>query len=335
MNNEIIIYSLENGEVDIEITLQDETMWLNLNQIAELFNKDKSVISRHISNIFAENELSENSTVAYFAIVQNEGKRKITRNVKYYNLDVIISVGYRVKSVIATKFRIWATNKLKEYIIKGFVIDDKRLKNPTIKDSSIPDYFDELLEKIRDIRASERRMYLRVKEIFSMAVDYNISWNDTTSFFKIIQNKLHYAVTGMTAAEIINKRADADRKNMGLTSWNKGDIRKTDVIIAKNYLLENEINELNRIVTMWLDYAEDQAKRKKKIFLKDWEEKLIQFLEFNERDVLTNSGLISKEKAEKKAITEFEKFSIKRREIKERDGQKDYINELNKLLDKK
>jgi len=211
---------------NLEVKLMRETVWLNLNQMAMLFEKDKSVISRHLRNVFDTSELDKESTVAFFATVQKEGDRTIERNIEYFNLDAIISVGYRIKSHVATRFRIWATQRLKEYIIKGFVMDDVRLKNPPAADSSLPDYFDEMLERIRDIRASERRMYLRVKEIFAMAGDYDPSEPETNKFFSIIQNKLHFAATGTTAAELIRKRADYSLPNMGLTSWKADEVCK-------------------------------------------------------------------------------------------------------------
>jgi hypothetical protein len=255
----------------------------------------------------------------------------VHRNLDFYNLDMIISVGYRVKSLIATRFRIWATGRLKEYIIKGFVMDDERLKNPPVAGSSVPDYFDEMLERIRDIRASERRMYLRVREIFALAADYEPSQAETAKFFSIIQNKLHYAATGMTAAELIKSRVDQLLPNMGLTNWKGDEVRKTDVTIAKNYLQEDEINELNRIVVMWLDFAEDQARRRKQIFLKDWEQKLDEFLRFNERQVLPDAGKVGKREAGDFARREYERFSDRRREYKEAIGEAETIKQLEEV----
>ncbi len=324
-HSELLIYQTGTGQPRIEVRLQDETVWLSLNQMAELFQRDKSVISRHISNIFKEGELSRDSVVAKFATTAADGKRY---QVDFYNLDMIISVGYRVKSLIATRFRIWATERLKEYIVKGFTMDDERLKNPPVAGSAVPDYFDEMLERIRDIRASERRMYLRVREILAMSADYESSLPETTQFFSIIQNKLHYAATGMTAAELIKSRADHLLPNMGLTSWKGDEVRKTDVAIAKNYLKENEIDELNRIVTMWLDFAEDQARRRKQIFMKDWERKLDEFLRFNDRRVLPDAGKVSKQSAEDHAKAEYEKFAARRREYKEVLGEEDYLRQL-------
>lgn len=325
---EIIVYQSDDGRIKLEVRLQDETVWLTQQLIAELFQTTVPNISMHIRNIFEEGELTPQATVKKFLTVRREGNRDVRRELEFYNLDMIISVGYRVKSLIATRFRIWATQRLKEYIVKGFIMDDERLKNPPVKGSAVPDYFDEMLERIRDIRASERRMYLRVREIFAMAADYEPSWSKTTKFFSVIQNKLHFAATGMTAAELIQSRADHLLPNMGLTTWKGGEVRKTDVTTAKNYLNESEINELNRIVTMWLDFAEDQAKRRKQVFIKDWEQKLDDFLRFNERRVLPNAGKVSKQAAEEHARGEFEKFEIRRREYKEALGEADNIKQL-------
>ncbi len=322
---EFILYQSEDGRTRVEVRMFRETVWLSLSQLAALFQRDKSVISRHIRNVFEEGELIRDSVVANFATTASDGK---TYQVDYFNLDVILSVGYRVKSRRGTQFRVWATQRLKEYLVKGFVMDDERLKNPPIKGASVPDYFDEMLARIRDIRASERRMYLRVKEIFAMAGDYDPSWSETTKFFSVIQNKLHYAATGMTAAELVKTRADHLLPNMGLTSWKGGEVRKTDVTIAKNYLGEEEIDELNRIVVMWLDFAEDQARRRKQVFMKDWERKLDDFLGFNERRILPNAGKVSKKVAEDHARLEYEKFETRRREYKESLGESDYVKQL-------
>ena len=312
--SEMIIYNTSDGKTKLEVTLENETIWLSQKQISELYSKSKSTISEHISNIFEEEELSQDSVVRNFRTTASDGKNY---DVDFYNLEMIIAIGFRVRSRVGTQFRQWANSTLKEYIVKGFVMDDERLKNPPVANSSVPDYFDEMLERIRDIRASERRMYLRVKDIFTMAADYSPSWSETTKFFQTIQNKLHFAVTHLTAGELITARADHTKPNMGLMTWKNDEIRSTDVIVAKNYLKEEEIDELNRIVVMWLDYAEDQAKKRKQIFLKDWSEKLDSFLEFNERDVLGNKGQISKEQADKKAKEEYKLFSQNRRIEKE------------------
>jgi len=325
---EFLLYQTEDGQVRLDVRLQDETVWLTQPLMAELFQTTQQNISQHIRNIFEEGELTQEATHKKFLSVRQEGNRAVRRELDYYNLDMIISVGYRVKSLIATRFRIWATQRLKEYIVKGFVMDDERLKNPPVKGSAVPDYFDEMLARIRDIRASERRMYLRVKEIFAMAADYEPSWPETTKFFSVIQNKLHFSATGMTAAELIQSRANYQLPNMGLTTWKGDEVRKADVATAKNYLKEDEINELNRIVVMWLDFSEDQAKRRKQVFVKDWEQKLDEFLRFNERKVLPNAGKVSKQDAEGHAITEYERFEIRRRAYKESIGEAETIKQL-------
>ncbi|WP_243373569.1 virulence RhuM family protein [Geotalea sp. SG265] len=327
VKSEFLVYE-EGGRIKINVRLEDETVWLTQQMMADLFQTSKQNISHHIQSILDEGELHPEGTVKKYLTVQQEGERQVRRNLEYYSLDMIISVGYRVKSAIATRFRIWATQRLKEYIVKGFTMDDERLKNPPVAGSAVPDYFDEMLERIRDIRASERRMYLRVKEIFSMAGDYDPSWPETTKFFSIIQNKLHYAATGMTAPELIHRRADHTKPNMGLTNWKAGEVRKTDVTTAKNYLTEQEIDELNRIVVMWLDYAEDQARRRKQVFMKDWERKLDEFLRFNDRNVLPNAGSVSKKRAEDHAREEYGQFAQRRREYKEALGEEESIKAL-------
>lgn len=328
LTGELLIYQTEAGDVKLQARLENETIWLTQQMMAELFQTTIPNISMHIKNIYDEGELSAEATVQDFLIVRREGNRDVQRKVAHYNLDMVISVGYRVKSLIATRFRIWATERLKEYIIKGFVMDDERLKNPSVAGSSVPDYFDEMLARIRDIRASERRMYLRVKEIFTMAADYNISFSETTKFFSVIQNKLHYAATGMTAAELIGSRANHCLPNMGLKTWKGNEVHKTDVTIAKNYLTESEIDELNRIVVMWLDFAEDQAKRRKQVFMKDWEQRLDDFLRFNDRQVVGHAGKISKQAADGFAKEQYEQFTKRRREHKEMLGAQETIKEL-------
>nr|WP_306590670.1 virulence RhuM family protein [Geothrix sp. 21YS21S-4] len=298
--------------------LEEDTVWLTQRQMAELFQKDVRTISEHIRNIYEEGELEEEAVVRKFRNTASDGKSYET---SFYNLDAIISVGYRVRSARGTQFRIWATQRLREYIVKGFVLDDERLKHPPAEDSGLPDHFSELLERIRDIRASERRMYLRVREIFTLASDYAPSQAETTKFFSIIQNKLHFAATGRTAAELILERADSTRPHMGLTHWTSGRVQKADVTVAKNYLREQEIDELNRIVVMWLDFAEDQSRRRKEIFLKDWTEKLDAFLTFNEREVLPGPGGVSKEQADLHATREYERFADQRRTQLEEEGE--------------
>ena len=325
---ELLIYQSDDGTVSVDARLANETLWLTQIQMAELFQCSSDNISLHLKNIFDDGELMPSATTEDFSVVRAEGKRQVTRILTHYNLDAILSVGYRVKSLVATRFRIWATAQLKEYIIKGFVMDDERLKAPPVAGSLVPDYFNEMLERVRDIRASERRVYLRVREIFALADDYQPSLPETTRFFSTIQNKLHFAVTGLTAAEIINLRVNHLLPHAGLTTWAKDEIRKTDVTIAKNYLQDNEIKELNRIITMWLDYAEDQASRRKKVFMQDWTTKLDDFLRFNEREVLTHAGSISKKQAEAKAHKEYEQFAQARRIVKEEQGAVDHMIQL-------
>ena len=325
---EILLYQTEDGKSRVECRFYEENIWLTQALMAELFQKDVRTINEHLSNIYSEGELDEEATIRKFRIVRSEGTRQVTREIDHYNLDAILAVGYRVRSRRGTQFRRWATERLREYLVKGFSIDDERMKNPPSPEAGIPDYFDEMLERIRDIRASERRMYLRVREIFALAADYQPSDSETVKFFQIIQNKLHFAATGMTAAELINKRADHLKPNMGLTSWKEQEIRKSDVIIAKNYLKEEEISELNRIVVMWLDYAEDQANRRKQVFMNDWIQKLDDFLRFNDRDVLYNPGSISKQKADQMAKQEYEQFAEIRRQEKEEAGQDNTIKAL-------
>lgn len=332
--SEMIIYQSDDGRMRLETRLENETLWMTQTQMAELFQTTQQNISLHIQNIYEEGELNADATHKKSLWVRQEGNRQVERELDTYNLDVVISVGYRVKSVIATRFRIWATQQLKEYIIKGFVMDDVRLKNPPVADSAVPDYFAEMLERLRDIRASERRMYLRVREIFAMAADYEPTLAETTRFFSVIQNKLHFAATGMTAAELIASRVDHSLPNMGLTSWQRDEVRKADVVIAKNYLAENEVTELNRIVTMWLDFAEDQATRRKQVFMQDWANKLDDFLKFNDRAVLNNAGSVSKKQADAKAGAEFEKFAETRRALKEKQAEADYFKQLENLANK-
>ena len=328
---EFILFRSEDGQTRVECRFESDTLWLSQSSICELYGKAKSTISEHIRNIFTEGELVEDSVVRFYRTTADDAKQY---NVKYFNLSMILAIGYRVRSVRGTQFRQWATQTLEQYLIKGFVMDDERLKNPPIGQSVVPDYFDEMLERIRDIRASERRVYLRVKEIFTMAADYEPSNKETNRFFQTIQNKLHFACTGMTAAELIASRADASQPDMGLTSYKFDEVRKTDVTIAKNYLRENELKELNRIVNMWLDFAEDQALRRKQVFLQDWDTKLDQFLSFNDRDVLQGAGGISKKAADEKAKEIFDIYAQKRRQLKEAEGARANIAALKDLLKK-
>ena len=306
--NEILLYTTPNGKVKVEIFLQNETIWLTQQKIAELFGVDRTVITKHLKNIFETKELDQNSVSAKIAHTAADGK---TYPTQFYNLDAIISVGYRVNSTQATAFRIWATERLKEYIIKGFTMDDERLKNPNTVFGN--DYFEEQLARIRDIRSSERRFYQKITDIYSQcSADYIKDAGLTKTFFATVQNKLHWAITGQTAAGLVAARVDSNKPNMGLTTWKHapdGNIRKTDIGIAKNYLNEKELDGLNRIVSMYLDYAEMQAKRGVAMYMKDWVEKLDAFLQFNEQSILKDTGKVSHEVALALAEKEFEKYS--------------------------
>jgi hypothetical protein len=322
-DSDLILYLTEDGRTRLQVRLEGETVWLSLNQMVDLFQRDKSVISRHIKNVFEEGELVRDSVVAESATTAADGK---IYQVEFYNLDVIISVGYRVKSRRGTQFRIWATQRLREYIVKGFAMDDERLKNPPGKGHI--DYFDELLERIRDIRSSERRVYLRVREILALAADYEPTEPETQVFFQTIQNKLHFAATGKTAAELIAERADSSQPNMGLMAWRTGVVRKGDVTIAKNYLREDEIEELNRIVVMFLDFAEDQARRKKQVFLQNWVTRMHDFLNLNERAILADAGKVSREEAHALAEAEYKRYAARRRAALEAQGEADLLGLL-------
>jgi len=310
---EFTIYKSPNEEFKVEVILHNETVWLTQKRMAELFDVNVPAISKHIDNIYTEGELEKKSTISILETVQKEGNREVKRNLEFYNLDVIIGVGYRVNSKRATQFRIWATKILKEYIIKGFAMDDERLKNPNNPFGK--DYFDEQLERIRDIRSSERRFYQKITDIYSQcSADYDVNSKITEEFFATVQNKLHFAISGKTAAEIVYQRANAKKQNMGLTTWKnapKGKIRKHDVSIAKNYLSKEELDSLNRIVTMYLDYAELQTKKRKIMYMKDWVERLDAFLQFNEKDILNDAGKVTAEIAKKFAEEEYIKFHKK------------------------
>jgi hypothetical protein len=330
--NEILLYTMPNGKVKVEIYLQNETIWLTQQKIADLFGVDRTVVTKHIGNIFKSGELNEQVVCANFAHTTQHGAiagKTQDIKVKYYNLDAIISVGYRVNSSQATAFRIWATERLKEYIIKGFTMDDERLKNPN--NIFGKDYFDEQLARIRDIRSSERRFYQKITDIYSQcSADYNVDEQTTKDFFATVQNKLHWAITGQTAAEIIAARVDSAKDNMGLITWKnapKGAIRKTDVGIAKNYLNEKELDGLNRIVSMYLDYAESQATKGIVMQMKDWVKKLDAFLQFNEEAILKHQGKVSHEVAIALAENEFEKYRI----VQDKLLESDFDVELRKL----
>lgn len=313
--DEILLYKTDNAEVKVEILLQNENLWLTQAKMAELFDVQKAAISKHLKNIFAEGELDEKVVVSKMETTTPHGAmvgKEQTRLTNIYNLDAIIAVGYRINSKKATMFRIWATQVLKEYIIKGFAMNDERLKNPV--NFFGKDYFEEQLERIREIRASERRFYQKITDIYARcSADYSPDSQITKDFFATVQNKLHYAVTHQTAAEIIYSRADSKKLNMGLTTWKNapdGDIRKPDVSVAKNYLSQEEIKNLNEIVTMYLDYAERQAKRGQVMYMKDWVEKLNAFLKFNEEDVLQDKGKVTHEIAKAFAEGEYDKFRV-------------------------
>ncbi|KZZ05757.1 hydroxyacid dehydrogenase [Oleibacter sp. HI0075] len=324
MDNDLILYTTDDGQTQLILRELGGQVWLTQLEMAELYQTSKQNISKHVKAVLSDGELAEAAVVNSKFTTAADGKEYLTQ---LYALPMIIAVGYRVRSTRGTQFRQWATRTLQEYLVKGFVIDDERLKNPPVGASVAPDYFDELLERIRDIRASERRMYLRVREIFALAADYEPSLKETTQFFKTIQNKLHYACSGHTAAELIHSRADASQPNMGLNTFKGAEVRKGDIVTAKNYLTEPEIKELNRIVTMWLDFAEDQAERRQQVFLQDWQSKLDQFLQFNDRDVLIGAGSVSKKEADAKAAAEYERFAEHRRRLKEQAGEND-IEEL-------
>ena len=300
---QIILYQSQGGEAKIEVRLANETVWLTADQMAELFQRNKSTISRHIKNIFESGELEQNRTVAFFATVQNEGQRKVERNIAYYNLDMIISVGYRVNSHRGVQFRQWATQVLKGYMIKGFVLNDELLKN-----AGQGNYFDELLSRIRDIRSSEKVFYRKVLEIYALSIDYDPRTEATQRFFKTVQNKMHFSAHGHTAAEVIFQRADAEKDFMGLTTWRGAMPTKHEAEIAKNYLTEEEVDMLNRIVNLYLDFAELQAKSHVPMYMKDWIKKLDDFLTLSGKELLTHAGTVSAEVAKLKADTEYDRF---------------------------
>lgn len=302
-NGNIILYQTEDGKSRIEVTLCNDTVWLTADQMAELFQRNKSTISRHIKNVFEDGELNPDSTVAFFATVQNEGDRTVERNLAYYNLDMIISVGYRVKSHRGVQFRIWATQVLREYLVKGFAMNDDLLKR-----AGGGNYFDELLSRIRDIRSSEKVFYRKILEIYALSIDYDPRTEATMQFFKTVQNKMHFSVHGHTAAEIIYERANAEKDFMGLTSWTGALPKRTDAEIAKNYLSSDELDTLNRIVSLYLDFAELQAKSHKPMYMKDWIQKLDDFLKLSGKELLSHAEKISAELAKQKADTEYDKF---------------------------
>jgi len=322
--SQMLIYQSEDGQTKIEVQLEAESVWLTQKQMAELFQTSKQNVSHHIQNIFEEGELAPEATVKQYLTVRQEGKREVQRSLDYYNLDMIISVGYRIKSHVATRFRIWATQRLKEYIIKGFVLDDERLKNP---DQPF-DYFDELLRRIQDIRTSEKRFYRKITDIYAISADYDPTLDISISFFKTVQNKMHWAITGQTAAEIIHRRADHTMPNMGLTSWRGPKVRKQDVAIAKNYLDEAELSALNNLVEQYLVFAEGQAMRRIPMYMKDWIAKLDGFLSLNDRNILEHAGKISHQMAKELAESEYERFHRDRLQIEARQADEEYFELL-------
>ena len=327
---EFLIFTAQAGENSIEARYEDETIWLSQKLMATLFEVDVRTINEHLKNIYAQGEQTEEATIRKFRIVQLEGKREVNRNVSFYNLDAIISVGYRVNSIRATQFRQWATKILKDFAIKGFVLDKKRLENGSYLNEN---YFEELLAEIREIRLSERKFYQKITDIYATSLDYNRDATTTRNFFAKVQNKLHFGIHGNTAAELIHKRADSDKDKMGLTSWKnspEGKIIKTDVSIAKNYLNKTELESLGRIVNAFLDLAENRAERNIPMTMQDWAKRIDAFLEFDERKILKDEGKISAQIAKEKAETEFEKFRI----IQDRLFKSDFDKEIMKQLPK-
>jgi len=312
----ILIYKNEKGDTKIDVYFEEDNIWMTQRSMAELYQVDVRTINEHIGNIIDDGELSEEATIRKFRIVQLEGSRNVQRDVIHYNLDMILAIGYRVRSNVGMHFRNWTSGVLSEYMKKGFVLNDERLRNP--KEFGA-DYFDELLERIRDIRASEKRLYQKVKDIFTLSVDYDSQSETAQNFYKSVQNKLEYAATGHTAPEIIAARADASKDNMGLTAFKGAKVRRTDVTVAKNYMTEEEIHTLNLIVNMYLDYAELQAKNHRAMHMTDWEDKLGEFLRFNDREVLQNFGTVKREIAEKLALNQYEKYDAHRRELESAD----------------
>ena len=331
--SEFLIFTSQDGKNSIEARYEDETIWLTQKLIAELFEVDVRTINEHLQNIYKQNELTEKATIQKFRTVQKEGNREVTRNLAFYNLEAIISVGYRVNSIRATQFRQWATKVLREFAIKGFVLDKKRLENGTYLNEN---YFEELLAEIREIRLSERKFYQKVTDIYATSLDYNKDAVTTKTFFAKVQNKLHYGVHKHTAAELIHKRADSTKDKMGLTAWKNspdGKILRTDVSVAKNYLLKNELEELGLIVNAYLDLAEARANRQIPMTMQDWAKRLDLFLEYDDRDVLKNAGNISAQIAKDKAESEFEKYRIVQDQLFESDFDKIINKQLGEKMD--
>jgi hypothetical protein len=328
-NSQIIIYKTQDDQIKLDVRFDGDTVWLTQKLIAELFGIEVNTVNYHLKEVFGSGELSQSATIRKIRIVQKEGEREVSREVEFYNLDAIISVGYRVNSSQATQFRIWATQKLSEYIVKGFVLDDERLKNPDLPF----DYFEELTRRIQDIRTSEKRFYRKITDIYALSVDYDPTEEMSIDFFKTVQNKIHFGITKQTAAEIIASRADSKKPNMGLTNWRGEVVRKDDVSVAKNYLNENELLALNNLVEQYLIFAEGQAMRRVEMRMKDWIAKLDGFLQLNDRDILKNAGKISYELAKEIAEKEYEKFNHKR--IAEESKKDSDFEKIVSLVEKK
>lgn len=330
MGSEIVIYQTEKGNTKIEVKLENESVWLTQKQLEVLYQTDRTSITKHIKKIYETGELNKNSTCANFAQVGFEGNREVSRNILFYNLDIIISVGYKVNSHIGTQFRIWATQRLNEYLVKGFTMDDERLKS-----GSQMNYFDELINRIRDIRSSEAIFYQKVKDIYVTSIDYDPKAEATKNFYATIQNKLHWAVHHHTAAELIVKRVDANKKDLGLTNWKSDRIRKSDVSIAKNYLSQEELTELNLLVEQYLAFAETQANAKKAMYMSDWIKKLNDILTINEKEILLDAGRISKEIAAEIAEKQFDIYSANLKQIESGNNIKVLEGEIKKIIPKK
>ena len=315
-NGKILIYQNEKGDTKIDVYFEEDTIWMTQRSIAELYQTTPQNITTHIKNIYSDGELEEAATCKSYLQVQNEGGRDVQRHPKFYSLDMILAIGYRVRSNVGIHFRRWASGVLKEYMKKGFVLNDERLRNPREFGA---DYFDELLERIRDIRASEKRLYQKVKDIYALSVDYDSKSEAAQNFFMSVQNKLEYAATGHTAPEIIAARADASKDNMGLTAFKGAKVRRGDVTVAKNYMKQEEISTLNLIVNMYLDYAELQAKNHREMHMADWESKLGDFLRFNGREVLQNFGTVKRELAEKLALDQYKQYDARRKKLEAAD----------------
>ncbi len=325
-NSQLLIYQSEDGITRLEVQLQDETVWLSQKHMAELLQTSKQNIGQHLKNIFVEGELAENAVVKKFFTTAADGKKYQTN---FYNLDAVISVGYRIKSHVATRFRQWATRHIHEFLVKGFVLDDERLKNP---DQPF-DYFDELLRRIQDIRTSEKRFYRKITDTYATSVDYDPTLNISITFFKTVQNKMHWAITGQTAAEIIHNRADYRKDNMGLTNWRSAKVRKRDVLTAKNYLTREELAALNNLVEQYLVFAEGQAMRRNAMYMADWISKLDGFLSLNDRNVLEHAGKVSHQMAKELAENEYDKFQNKRLQLEAKQAEEQDLEQLNRMIE--